>query len=496
MSAPAINPDDPEEIQKILARMSADEIKELQELLLPRIPPGNYIPHTPHPPQQAFMCLRDKEVLFGGAAGGGKSDALLMAALMYADVPGYSALILRRTYADLVLPGAIMDRANTWLRGTDAKAKDGGVTWIFPSGARLTFGYLQRETDKYRYASAEYQFIGWDELTHFPKEDTYQYLFSRLRKPQIRCLVCNYRLRPSIQTAGKWLHDTQELKKPCGNPLPDQESLDEYRPSLYDGTRLFDIPLRMRAATNPGGPGGEWVKKRFIDSRTKEKNVVFVPSLLKDNPSLSREEYEETLGHLHPVDRERLLNGDWDVTMESGFFRREWWKYVDKFSPGLPRVRYWDMASTADGGDWTVGCLMARDGNRWYILDIVRSQASPYEVEKLVRATATLDGTEVPVAIEQEPGSSGVALMDHYRRNILPGYAFYPIRSTGAKIARATPLAAAAEQGYVHLRPAEWNTKLMDESSVFPEGKNDDIVDAMSGAHNFLASRGRSRIIA
>ena len=127
------------------------------------------------------------EVFYGGAAGGGKSEAILLAALQYVDVPGYAAIIFRRTFADLALPGALMDRAKDWLMDVP------GVKWIpatktfeFHTGAgrppaRITFAYLAHENDKYRYKSAEFQFIAFDELTQFTEAE-YTYLFSRLRR--------------------------------------------------------------------------------------------------------------------------------------------------------------------------------------------------------------------------------------------------------------------------------------------------------------------------
>lgn len=116
-----------------------------------------YIPIRPTPKQAEFLLYSGRECLFGGAAGPGKSSGLLMSALMYVTEPDYSALILRRTYADLSLPGAIMDRADEWLRSTDAQWQDKTKTWTFPSGATLTFGYLETENDKYRYQGAEFQ---------------------------------------------------------------------------------------------------------------------------------------------------------------------------------------------------------------------------------------------------------------------------------------------------------------------------------------------------
>ena len=162
---------------------------------------NRWIPHTPTVRQALFLSLPVTEALYGGAAGGGKSDALLMAALQFVDVPGYAALLLRRSYADLALPGAIMDRSKEWLRGTAARWHEPTKTWTFPSGATLSFGYLEAEQDKYRYQGAEFQFCGFDELTQF-SETQYRYLFSRLRKS----------------------------------------------PGLA-------VPLRMRAASNPGGQG-------------------------------------------------------------------------------------------------------------------------------------------------------------------------------------------------------------------------------------------------
>ena len=128
---------------------------------------NRYIPQAPTPKQAAFLLLPVIEAFYGGQPGGGKSSALLMAALQYVDVPGYSALLLRRTYADLALAGALMDRARSWLSGTDAQWNEQRKIWRFPSGATLTFGYLENANDKYRYQGSEFQFVGFDEISQF-----------------------------------------------------------------------------------------------------------------------------------------------------------------------------------------------------------------------------------------------------------------------------------------------------------------------------------------
>lgn len=214
-----------------------------------------WCPHVPTAKQAAFLALLVLEALYGGAAGGGKSDALLMGALQHVDVPGYAALILRRTYADLALPGAVMDRAAQWLRGSAARWNDQKKTWTFPSGATLTFGYLEHEEDKYRYQSSEFQYIALDELTQFT-ETQYTYMLSRLR-----------RLAGSA------------------------------------------VPLRARGATNPGGRGHDWVKRRFIDDTSGKR--AFVPATLEDNPHLDRDAYEVALAELDHVTQQQLRRGIW-----------------------------------------------------------------------------------------------------------------------------------------------------------------------------------------
>lgn len=223
---------------------------------LARTSPRTFIPHTPTPKQQAFLDLDCLEALYGGAAGGGKSDALLMGALQYVHVPGYAALILRRTFRDLNQPDAIMARSHEWLSGTSASWHDRDKRWTFPSGATLTFGYIDNERDKEQYQGAAIQYVGWDELTQFP-ESWYRYLLSRVRRP-----------------------------------------------------RGLQVPLRARAASNPGGIGHAWVKRRFVDADTRAERV-FVPANLADNPHLDADEYRKSLAQLDEATRRQLEDGIW-----------------------------------------------------------------------------------------------------------------------------------------------------------------------------------------
>jgi predicted phage terminase large subunit-like protein len=394
-------------------------------------------PHTPTARQAEFLGLAVREALYGGAAGGGKSDALLMAALQHVDDPGYAAILFRRTFADLALPGALMDRAHGWLAGSGARWNERDKTWAFPSGASLSFGYLEHENDKYRYQGAEFQFIGFDELTQFT-ETQYRYMISRLR----RCVGA-------------------------------------------------EVPLRMRAASNPGGVGHEWVRQRFL-IEGPEAGRVFVPAKLGDNPHLDREEYEKALNELDPVTLAQLRDGDWNTVPKGPMFDRSWFEIVDAAPVEGRRLRYWDFAATeAKAGkdpDWTVGVRMSLLRGVYHVEDVRRVRAKPLDVERLVKQTAISDGKGVEVVMEQEPGSSGIHLLDHYRRSVLVGWAVRGDKKTGNKLDLAKPLSSAAQAGNVRIVRGAWNRAWLDEVEAFPtEGIHDDQVDASSGAQRFLS---------
>jgi predicted phage terminase large subunit-like protein len=264
---------------------------------------------------------------------------------------------------------------------------------------------------------------------------------------------------------------------------------------LYLHSRLrrlegSDIPIRMRAASNPGDIGHEWVKARFITEESRVKECMFIPASLSDNPHLDRDSYVQSLMKLDPITREQLLSGNWDVRPEGGLFKREWLKLTDAIPKQMPLCRYWDKAATEGGGDWTAGALVGIKDGRVYVLDVKRTQSRPAGVEALILQTAQLDGHEVMIRMEQEPGSAGVDVIDHYARQVLSGYNFKGIKSTGSKVSRAAALSTAAEQGNLLILHGYFTGALMDELVLFPtEGAHDDQVDAVSGGYNALALR-------
>jgi predicted phage terminase large subunit-like protein len=408
----------------------------LKRALTPKLTP--WIRQSPTAPQRAFLLLSNREALYGGAAGGGKSSALLSAALQYVDVPSYSAVLFRRTYADLAKPGALMSRAMEWLSGTAARWNEQKHTWKFPSGATLSFGHLETENSKYDHQGAEYQFIGFDELTQF-SETQYKYMHSRLRR-----------------------------------------------------LKGHQVPLRVRASSNPGGAGHEWVFNRFFVEPTDRANEaarrrVFIPAKLADNPHLDQEEYRTSLSELDPVTRRQLEHGDWRVRQAGEMFDRRWFELVDSAPHDCRWVRYWDTAATEQKPgkkpDFTFGMKLGVSRGIYYIAHCAFGRWGPAKVEDMLAQTAREDGHDVIIWMGEERGSAGKLLVSNYARTILRGYAVHGWRETGDKVTRAQPASSAAEKGHIKMLRGSWNSELLDQLEAFPTvGVHDDGVDALSGA--------------
>ena len=224
-------------------------------------------------PQTEFLAAGETDVLYGGAAGGGKSYAMLVDPLRYAHRAAHRALILRRSMPEL---RELIDKSRELYPKAfpGCKYREVEKMWNFPSGAKIEFGFLERDADVYRYQGQAYSWIGFDEITHLPTEFSWNYLASRLR------------------------------------------------------TTDSEIVPYMRCTANPGGVGAHWVKKRYIDYSPPNVSFEgadgltrkFIPARLDDNPYLAEDgRYEQMLKALPPTQRKQLLEGNWDVNEGAAF---------------------------------------------------------------------------------------------------------------------------------------------------------------------------------
>ena len=423
-------------------------------------------------PQEAFLSCPAFECLYGGAAGGGKSDGLLAEATRQVANSQYRAILFRRTFPELEQAKGLIDRSKELyaghLRGAYSETRH---RWAFPSGASVDFGHMQREDDCLMYQGGGFAYLAFDELTHFT-ERQYLYLFSRCRAAEgtgLRCYV--------------------------------------------------------RGGTNPGGPGHGWVKRHWaawldkkhpdpaepgelrwyarLDDQDVEveqdhpdaRSRTFIPARVSDNPYLSGTDYERNLKMLPLVERLRLLYGDWDVIAAAGnVFKREWFEIVDAAPVDARRVRFWDLAATlkkSTGGDpdYTAGGRVSFKGGIFYIEHVFRGRSRWRGVKDLIAQTAAVDGQGVQIGVEQEPGASGVAVVDEIvaMPELAGRYAVRGYPAVQDKLIRANPWAAQAEAGNVKLVRGNWDIEgFLDECTMFPDGPHDDRVDAVSGATEML----------
>jgi len=268
------------------------KIQEVSEVEAVPIEEQNIIFKPNAGPQTEFLAAGEREVLYGGSAGGGKSYAMLADPLRYMGHPSFSGLLLRHTteeLRELIFKSKEM-YPQIW---KGIKWSERKMQWEAPSGARLWMSYLDRDDDVLRYQGLAFSWIGFDELTQWSTPYAWNYMRSRLR------------------------------------------------------STAPDLPVYMRATTNPGGPGHQWVKKMFIDpapygkqfdatdiesgnvltypkGHSKEGQALFkrrfIPARLSDNPYLAEQgDYEAMLLSLPEHQRKQLLEGDWDIKEGAAF---------------------------------------------------------------------------------------------------------------------------------------------------------------------------------
>lgn len=424
--------------------------------------------------QTAFLSCKADYAIYGGAAGGGKSYGIVIDALRGIADPGYSAVLFRRSYRQLELPGGLIDRA----RLIYAPLKEGVFNgskyeWKFPSGSKVVFRHLQHEQNIYDYQGAEFTYIAFDELTHFP-ESAWDYLSSRLRapisyfKPYMRATT-NPDADSWVATLIDWWIDPA-----TGFPLKERAGI----------LRWF---VRIKGETIWANNPDDLSKYEAIP-----RSFTFIPASLADNPALTEGDptYLAALQALHPVERARLLEGNWKVRFSAGkFFTREWFNLINYSDvPKCPKVRFWDIAAT-DGevskqACYTAGVLMAFDGNKYYVLDVIAEQFAPDRVFDLMVETANKDGYDTVIRWEKQPAAAG-KFLDNQIIELLDGFdaAFQQIK--GQKNQRALPFARSASLGDVSVVEGEWNDRYFNWLTAFPDA-GADVTDASSGAYKYL----------
>jgi predicted phage terminase large subunit-like protein len=406
------------------------------------------------PRQAEFLAYEGREALYGGAAGGGKSVALLIAALQFLDEPGYSALILRRTFKQLSKADSILSKAKEWLlplRRRGVRYNGDEKKFTFPTGTTLEFGHMDHEDSKHDYQGGSWAFVGVDEATQFTGP--------MLSYPRTR------------------------QRRPTGSRLP----------------------IRWRGGSNPGGVGHEYIKNRYIkDSSGRSpanRDRQFFPATIDDNPNIDRADYIKQLTEsgVGPLLLAQLLRGDWDA-VAGGRFRREWFRRFERygthgyklFSPDCPEGRYEEKlrcvvqycdpaASEKKTADWTVVStfgLTYRNDVLW--LGMHRFQKQIPDIPPMVLAEHR---RWRPLFTGIEAVAGNAAVLQFCQRLPMIAKAVSPMGED--KLVRATSAMVLCETGRLYLPDqADWLEDAEGELLRFTGDDkvdaHDDIVDTLS----------------
>jgi predicted phage terminase large subunit-like protein len=450
-------------------------------------------------PQEAFLASPADIAIYGGSAGGGKSWALLMEPLRHVTRNSqFFTVFFRRTTVQVRNPGGLWDESVKLYGPIGAQPVQQTLEWRFPGGGRVKFAHLEHADNVLDWQGAQIPLICFDELTHFTKGQ-FWYLLSRNRsmsgvRPYVRA-TCNPDADSWVAELIAWWIDPGS-----GQPIPERAGVLRWFVRINDALVWADTPGELLARF-PGIP---------------PKSLTFIPARLTDNRALMAADpgYLANLMALPTVDRERLLGGNWKIRPAAGlYFRRQWVRIIelDDVPPNLKMVRGWDLAATPktenNDPDWTCGTKIGKcpATGRFYVLDHVRLQGSPNDVQAAIAFAASQDGKAVTISLPQDPGQAGKwqatsmtkALAGYTVRTSTEGRAAGVTTDTptgkAAKITRFGPFSTQAETGRatpetpnVLVVRGDWNEGWFSQLEAFPDARHDDDADSTARAFNEL----------
>lgn len=435
----------------------------------------------PNPgPQTQFLSSRADIAIYGGGAGGGKTWALLMDVLRNRNVPGFEAIIFRRVGAQITIAGGLWPSSIKLYPFAGGIGFRGAKEWRWSNGFHVAMRHMEDQAAERQYQGAQIPFQGYDELTHFTR-DQFMGMLSRSRSMS----GIPGRIRATCNPEPGWVKDLIRWWLDEEGRYPDKAKAGKLRWIGRSGDDIVWHDTRDEAEVAHGVG--------------KAVSVTFVPALLTDNPKLLEGDptYIAKLSAMGHVMRQRLERGDWKIVADAGnVFRRSWFPII----PAAPEsitdaVRYWDRAATIPDGkndpDWTVGVKMLRGTDRrFYVSHVERFQGSPADVRRRIRNIAQSDGPSVRQWLQTDPGQAGKVERSDYLLELPElGLAFDPV-PTSSKLARADAVSNQSEAGNVVVVQGPWTESFLTELENFPTGAHDDQVDGFSGAYNRLVTVG------
>ena len=439
-------------------------------------------------PQEAFLSSPADVVIYGGAAGGGKTYGMLLDALHYTHVQGFGAVFFRKNHNQIFSEGGLWDTSLDLYTGLpNAVPVLGRCQWKFmnPKGrtcSKVSFKHIERDLDLGKWQGSQICALYFDELTHF-SEKTFFYMFSRNRslcgvKPYTRA-SCNPDPDSWVAKFIEWWIDPK-----TGYAIPERSGVIRWFIRIEEVIHWADTREEL------------WERFNLTTKteRDKPKSVTFIAASVYDNKLLLEKDpgYLANLEAMALVERERLLHGNWKIKAAAGLFfkRTQLGKRLGAVPTDVVRwVRCWDLAASekTQKGDpaYTAGVLMGKRSNgRYIIADVVNRQMAASDVRKTILMTAQMDRDkygDVRIRLPQDPGQAGKEQAESYIK-FLSGFNVTTELESGSKATRAEPMAAQWQADNFDILAGEWNEPYLLQLENFPDGKFKDMVDASANA--------------
>jgi len=445
-------------------------------------------------PQTAFLSSEADIVIYGGAAGGGKTIGLLLETLRHYENSNFISLILRRTNTQIRMPGALWDESKKIYRNLGGDPHESALKWVFPSGMVVRFAGLEYESSLAEYQGSQIPLICFDELTTFT-EKMFWFMFSRNRSdsgvPGYIRATCNPDPDSFVRKLiDWWIKGKDYPEEERGYPIEERSGKIRWFVRKNDEMIWGNSKAEVTEKALKAG-----IKK----SEIMPKTITFIPAKLDDNKILMTRDpsYKASLLALNEVDQERFLKGNWDIRPAGrNFFRRETFPIIERIPDGWVGypMRFWDLAATTPttdnpSPDWSRGSLLYLypDGSIVWA-DLKSIQEEPGPTWDFLKDIAQSDGKSVRIGKHQDPGSAGKKEAQDFSK-WLTGYMVTTQTVSKDKVVRATATSALAFHRNIKVVRGEWNDEAFKELEKFPPLKNtghDDIVDSLSGGINML----------
>lgn len=459
-----------------LRKYTVEEVELLMKLLTNK----KFI--APQPGSQETLLNTTTDItLYGGAAGSGKTVAILMDALQHKDDPNYYAVFFRKNTTQL--SGGLWPAAKKLYGMFGGVPHEQKMIIQFPSGATIKFSYMELEKHAEAHQGIEYSAIYWDEFTHFSQSQV-DYLMTRMRSGADGDSYMKCSMNPERDHfVYSWVE-----------PFLDEEGYPDNE--KCGRTRWFVI--------QEGVMYSDWERDEILKQFPLEipQTYTFVSGTIDDNPILDfiEPKYRGRLENNTPINVARLRYGNWKARAEgSSYFDRRWCEIVESVDEPATRVRAWDLAATLPSElnpdpDWTAGVKMAKGQKTgtFYVEHVKRFRDRPAGVEEGILDTARFDTGKVEIFIPQDPGAAGKSYASGLIRKLaLAGFRARARTTNKDKVTRFAPFSAMAESGHVKVVRGDWNDAYFTELEGFTgDGKRkDDQVDATSDAFQSLNSK-------